>query len=150
MGVSAQQDRPARRTRRTRASTPEELPPILCPRCGGPITPGQLVPPLFEAKLTQWVEHPVLSKPVMFRGIVGKEVSRTDLSVHEQLQQRAAMGGARERVQLEGFEALIARTLANAFVDHLRKEAAAHGVDVWTWLAGEAARGSDDNPERKD
>jgi hypothetical protein len=93
-----------------------------------------VVAPLFEAKLTQGAEHPVLSKPVTLRGAVSKDgASRTDFSVHEQLQQRAAMGGPRERAQLEVFEALIVKTLTNAFVDHIRREAAVHGVDVWAW-----------------
>ena len=33
------------------------------------------------------------------------------------------------------FEALLAKTIADALVSQLRTEAAAHGVDVRTWLA---------------
>jgi hypothetical protein len=55
----------------------------------------------------------------------------------EQLIQRAAMGGDKERAELAAFKALVTRWLADALVAHLRKEAAAHGVDVRTWLARE-------------
>jgi hypothetical protein len=47
------------------------------------------------------------------------------------------MGGERERAELAAFEALLARTIADAVVAQLRKEAAAEGVDVLTLLARE-------------
>jgi hypothetical protein len=65
---------------------------------------------------------------------------RTDLSLGEQLRQRAAMGGQRERAELVAFEALLARVIAAALVAQLRREAEAHGVDVWTWLARDASK----------
>ena len=102
-----------------------------------------MVGPLFPAKLVKWSQHPVLSKPVVLRGIISAAglPSRADLSVTEQLRQRAAMGGARERAELEDFETLFAKMLAEALSEQLRKEAAAHGVDVWTWLASQGSKG---------
>lgn len=102
-----------------------------------------MIGPLFSAKLVKWSEHPVLSKPVVIRGVISADgsPSRTDLSVAEQLRQRAAMGGARERAELEAFETLFTKMIADAVVEQLRKEAAAHGVDVWTWLASQDSNG---------
>jgi hypothetical protein len=57
---------------------------------------------------------------------------RTDLSMGDQLEQRAAMGGKRERAELKVFETLLAKTVAAGLVRQLLEEAAAHGVDVWT------------------
>jgi hypothetical protein len=65
---------------------------------------------------------------------------RSDLSVGEQLRQRAAMGGEKERAELAAFESLMAKAIADALVAELREEAAAHGVDVWTWLAHETKK----------
>jgi hypothetical protein len=56
------------------------------------------------------------------------------MSVRDQLRQRAAMGGERERAELAAFEALLSKCIAEALVAQLRKEAKAHGVDVVTWL----------------
>jgi hypothetical protein len=49
------------------------------------------------------------------------------------------MGGEKERAELAAFETVLARTIADALVAQLQAEAAAHGVDVWTWLARETA-----------
>ena len=128
---------PVRRgTRRRHPEAPRGLPPIVCSRCNGPIVPGQHVAPLFAAKLVRWSEHPVLSEPPMIRGIIRTDGSpgRTDMSVGDQLRQRAAMGGQRERAELAAFEALLSKCIAEALVAKLRKEAEAHGVDVVTWL----------------
>ena len=72
--------------------------------------PGQHIGPLFSAKLVRWSEHPVLSKPSVIRGIIPTDGSpaRVDMSVGDQLRQRAAMGGERERAELAAFEALLA------------------------------------------
>jgi hypothetical protein len=115
----------------------------VCPHCGGPILQGQNIGPLFSAKIIRWSAHPVLSKPVMLRGVIPADGSpgRSDLSVGDQLRQRAAMGGEKERAELAGFEALIAKWVADALVAQLREEAAAHGVDVWTWLARKTSKG---------
>jgi len=112
------------------------LPPIICPRCSGPIVDGQRIGPLFSPKLVTWTAHPVLSKPPLLRGIIPVDGSpgRVDLSLGKQLRQRAAMGGEKERAELAAFEDLMARAIADALVAQLREEAAAHGVDVWTWL----------------
>ena len=128
---------PARATRRRRTNPPSALPPIVCSRCNGPIVPGQHVAPLFAAKLVRWSEHPVLSKPPTIRGIIATDGSpgRMDMSVGDQLRQRAAMGGVRERAELAAFEALLSKCIADALLAQLRKEADAHGVDVLTWLA---------------
>jgi hypothetical protein len=109
----------------------------VCPHCGGPILQGQNIGPLFSAKIVTWSAHPVLSKPVMLRGVIRADGSpgRGDLSVGDQLRQRAAMGGEKERAELAGFEALIAKWIADALVARLRDEATAHGIDVRTWLA---------------
>ena len=86
---------------------------------------GQNVAPLFSAKLVRWSEHPVLSKPLVIRGIISTDGSpgRVDMPLGAQLRQRAAMGGERERAELAGFEELLARCIANALVAELRKEA---------------------------
>ena len=56
------------------------------------------------------------------------------MSVSDQLRQRAAIGGERERAQLAAFEELLSKCIADALVAEVRKEAEAHGVDVLTWL----------------
>jgi len=123
---------PRRRIRRPRTNPSGTLPPIVCPRCSGPLVRGQQVAPVFAAKLVQWTAHPVLSTPIMLRGVIRSDGSpgRTDLSMGEQLRQRAAMGGERERAELAAFETLLAKAIADALVAELHKEAAAHGVDV--------------------
>ena len=50
------------------------------------------------------------------------------------------MGGEKKRGELAAFEALIAGCIADALVAQLQQEAAAHGVDVWTWLAREKSK----------
>ena len=62
----------------------------------------------------------------------------------KQLRQRAAMGGEKERAELAAFESLMAKAIADALVAELREEAATHGVDVWTWLAGETKKDDQD------
>ena len=123
-------------TRRSQPEAPRGLPPTVCSRCSGPIVRGQHVGPLFSAKLVRWSEHPVLSKPPVIRGVIPTDgsPSRVDMSVGDQLRQRAAMGGERERAELATFEALLSKCIADALVAKLRKEAEAHGVDVVTWL----------------
>jgi hypothetical protein len=56
---------------------------------------------------------PVLSKPLVLRGIIPSDGSpgRSDLSLGDQLRQRAAMGGERERAELAAFEAVMANGL---------------------------------------
>lgn len=78
----------------------------------------------------------MLSKPPMIRGIIPTDGSpaRVDMSVGDQLRQRAAMAGEKERAELAAFEALLSKCTADALVDEVRKEAEAHGVDVLTWL----------------
>ena len=122
--------------RRRQPEAPSGWPPIVCSRCGGPIVRGQHVGPLFSAKLVRWSEHPVLSKPPVIRGIIRTDGSpgRVDMSVGDQLRQRAAMGGERERAEPAAFEALLSKCIADALVAEVRKEAEAHGVDVLTWL----------------
>ena len=56
------------------------------------------------------------------------------MSVGDQLRQRAAMGGERERAELAAFEALFSKCIADALLAKIRKEAEAHGVDALTWL----------------
>jgi hypothetical protein len=91
-----------------------------------------MVGPLFSAKLVEWPAHPVLSKPLVIRGIIPADGSpgRSDLSLAEQLRQRAAMGGARERAELKALETLLAKTIADALVEQLREEAAAPASKV--------------------
>jgi hypothetical protein len=57
------------------------------------------------------------------------------MSLGDQLTQRAAMGGERERAELQAFEELLSECIADAIVAQLQKEAEAHRVDVLTWLA---------------
>lgn len=127
---------PARGARRRLTKPPSSLPPIVCSRCGGPIVRGRHIGPVFSAKLVRWSEHPVLSKPLVIRGIISTDGSPApvDMSVGDQLRQRAAMGGDRERAELAAFEALLSKCIADALVAEVRKEAEAHGVDVLTWL----------------
>lgn len=116
----------SRRVRRKRADPPSSsMPAIVCSRCGGPIVQGQNVAARFSAKLVRWSEHPVLSKPIVIRGIISTDGSpgRVDMSFGAQLRQRAAMGGDRERAELAAFEELLVRCLASALVAELRKEA---------------------------
>ena len=53
-----------------------------------------------------------------------------DICGGDQLRQRAAMGGERERAELAAFEALLSKCIADALVAEVRKEAEVHGVDV--------------------
>jgi hypothetical protein len=124
----------AQGVRRKQTKPPSSLPPIVAPAAPDPIVRGQHVAPLFSAKLIRWSEHPVLSKPPVIRGIIPTDGSpaRVDMSVRDQLRQRAAMGGERERAELAAFEALLSKCIADALVAQLRQEA--HGVDVVTWL----------------
>jgi hypothetical protein len=79
---------------------------------------------------------------VVLRGTVSTDWTpgRSDLSLGDQLRQRAAMGGEKERAELAAFESLMAKAIAGALFAELREEAAAHGVDVWTWLAHETKK----------
>ncbi|HKC81695.1 MAG TPA: hypothetical protein VKB91_10920 [Gemmatimonadaceae bacterium] len=67
----------------------------------------------------------MLSKPSVIRGIIPANGSpaRVDMSVGDQLRQRAAMGGERERAELAASEALLSRCIADALVAKLRNEA---------------------------
>lgn len=134
---------PTHRARRRQPKPSGRLPPIVCRRCGGPVIPGQHVAPLFSAKLVRWSEHPVLSKPLVIRGVISADGSpgRVDIPLGDQLRQRAAMGGERERSELAAFESLLSKCIADALVSHMRQEAEATGVDVLTWLARD--RGKD-------
>ncbi len=73
----------------------------------------------------------MLSKPVVIRGMISTDGSpaRVDMSLGEQLRQRAAMGGDRERVELAAFEALLAKWIANVLVAELRKPPGLPAVD---------------------
>jgi hypothetical protein len=131
-----------RRARREQPEFPTSVPPIQCARCGGPVIPGQHIDPLFSAKLVRWSEHPVLSRPPVIRGIISTDglPGRMDLSLGDQLRQRAAMGGERERAELAAFEALLTKCIADALLAQMRKEAEVHGVDVLTWLASDTSK----------
>ena len=133
---------PTRRARRRQPKPPSGLPPIVCERCGGPVIRGQHVDPLFSAKLVRWSEHPVLSKAPVIRGIISADgsPSRVDMSIGDQLRQRAAMGGERERAALAAFEALLSKCITNALVAQLRKEAEARGVDVLSSLTRDRSK----------
>jgi hypothetical protein len=65
---------------------------------------------------------------------------RVDVFLGDQLRQRAAMGGERERAELAAFEALLSKCSADALVAQVRKEAEVHGVDVLTWLARDMSK----------
>ena len=108
------------------------MPHILCLRCHGPILHGQCVQPLFSAKLVRLPEHPVLSKPLTIQGIIpaNDNPGRVDISLGDQLRQRAAMGGENERAALATFEELLAKCIADAVVAEMHKEADARQVDV--------------------
>src|SRR5258708_39223921 len=105
MSASTLRNRPSQRARRKTTKPTNSLPPIVCARCGGPLVSGQNIGPLFSAKLFTWSTHPVLSKPVMIRGVIPTDGSpgRSDFSLGEQLRQRAAMGGEKERAELAAF-----------------------------------------------
>jgi hypothetical protein len=141
MSASVPRRRRVRRNQSGQGDTTRSLPPIICPRCNGPIVQGQQIAPLFSPKIVMWSAHPVLSKPVTMRGIISTNGApgRSDLSIGEQLRQRAAMGGEKERAELAAFENLMARCIAAALLAQLQKEAAAQGVDVPTLIAREAS-----------
>ena len=131
------QKKPVRKgARRRQPVAPRDLAPIVCPRCSGPILPGQHVAPLFSAKLARWSEHPVLSKPPVIRGIIPTDGSpaRVDMSVGDQLRERAAMGGERERAEFAAFEPLLSNCIADARVPPLRRKLRRTEWDVVTWL----------------
>ncbi len=108
------------RRRRAPADEGDCWPPSMCPHCGGAITTGQRVEPFFRiVRYDAPRPHPVLSHPITIRGIIANGTSRTDLSVHEQLKQRAAMGGETEPVQLQAFEDLFVGVLSQALVSEL-------------------------------
>jgi hypothetical protein len=146
MAAVTQRRRSRRKSQENPATISASLPPIICVHCGGPVVQGQNVQPLFSPKNLTWSVHPVLSKPVVLRGIVSADGTpgRSDLSVGEELRQRAAMGGEKERAELAAFESLMAKAIADALVAELREEAAVHGVDVWTWLARETKKDDQD------
>lgn len=146
MSIAPRKRQPNRRRRNKETQLSTNPISIMCARCGGRIVRGQRIAPVVPAKDLIWSVHPVLSKPVVFRGLIPTDGSPacTDLSLGEQLRQRAAMGGEKERAELAAFETLLARMIANALVAQLRTEAAAHDVDVWTWLARE----TEDEPAR--
>ena len=114
-----------REVRRRQMKPPSEMPSIVCFRCGGPIVRGQYVAPVFSPKLVRWSEHPVLSKPLEIRGIISTDGSpaRVDMSLGDQLRERAAMGGDKERAELAAFEELLAKWIANALVAELHRQA---------------------------
>ena len=84
---------------------------------------GQRVAPVFSATPVRWSEHPVLSKPPAIRGLISTDGAprRVDMSLGDQLRQRAAMGGERERAELAAFEKLLADWLARALVAEMRQ-----------------------------
>jgi hypothetical protein len=131
-----------RRAHEKRTDPANILPLILCGHCGGAVIRGQNVGPLFSAKLIKWTEHPVLSKPPMIRGWIPVDGSpgRGDLSLGDQLRQRAAMGGDKERADLAAFEELMIKWIADVVVADIEKEAAANGVDVRTWLTRQGGK----------
>jgi hypothetical protein len=57
-----------------------------------------------------------------------------DKSLGDQLRQRAAMGGEKERAELAAFGAVLSKGIAEALVPEVRKEAQEHGVEALTWL----------------
>jgi hypothetical protein len=104
MCASGPMKRASPRAQPKRTKPSNSLPLIVCSRCGGPLVHGQHIGPLFSAKVVTWSAHPVLSRPMMLRGVVPTDGSpgRSDLSLGEQLKQRAAMGGEKERGELAG------------------------------------------------
>jgi hypothetical protein len=86
---------------------------VLCPHCGTPIVDGQQIMPRFSLKIVRSATHPVLSKPLTLCGIIPLDGSpeRSDLSPGDQLRQRAAMGGEKERAELAAFYTLFANWL---------------------------------------
>lgn len=103
------------------------MPHILCSRCHGPILDGQRVQPLFSARVVRLPEHPVLSRPLTIQGSIPAhgQPGQVDISVGDQLRQRAAMGGEKERRELAAFEELLSKCIADAVVAELHKEAEA-------------------------
>jgi hypothetical protein len=71
MDASTNDDRPIQRRGRNRTGIPSSPPPpIICPLCGEPIVAGQQIDAVFSANVIKWVEHPVLSKPLVVRGVI--------------------------------------------------------------------------------
>lgn len=103
---------------------PTHLPHILCSRCHGPIIDGLRVQPLFSAELVRLRESPV-DKALTIRGIIPADVQHenAEMSLGDQLRQRAAMGGEKERAELAAFEELLSKCIADAVVAELHKQA---------------------------
>src|SRR4051794_36421319 len=92
----------SRRPARDQTESPTSPWRITCGRCDTPIMEGQRINPVFPTKALVWSEHPVLSKAPVIRGFLPTDGSpgQSDLSLHDQLRQRAAMGGEKERAEL--------------------------------------------------
>jgi hypothetical protein len=129
-------ERPARTgARRKQPETSRGLPPIVYPRCNGPIVPGQQVAPLFAAKLVRWSEPGAVQAPDDSRNYPDRWFAWASGHVRwRSIEAASCNGSERERAELAAFEALLSKCIADALVAQLRKEADAHGVDVLTWL----------------
>ena len=62
------------------------------------------------------------------------------MSLGDQLRQRAALGGEKERAQLAAFEELLSKCIADAVVAVLHKEAEAAQMDALTWISRDKMR----------
>ena len=78
----------------------------------------------------------MLCKPLTIQGIIPADGQfvQVDMTVGDELRQRAAMGGEKERAELAAFEELLSKCIADAVVAELHKEAKATQVDALTWL----------------
>lgn len=117
--------------RMPRPSAARTWPAVICPLCQTPIASGQRLQPVFQrVRLDGARPHPVLSQPLVVHSVSGPGgVVRQDLSMHDQLVQRATMGGARERQQLDAFNQafstvirMLARRAATAFLSDLERQ----------------------------
>ncbi len=91
-----------------REPSPPTVSRRLCVRAVGvPSSEGRTSGCCFRRESFTWSAHPVLSKPVMLREVVPTDGSpgRSDLSLGEQLRQRAAMGSEKECAELAAFQA---------------------------------------------
>src|SRR4051812_12059367 len=107
MAKTAQRRRRDRKSSSERVGPKRGLMPVICVQCGGELVMGQQSVPTLTMHVARGLDHPVLSKPITLKGVVSVDgTSRHDLTVHDQLRQRAAMGGEAELAALKAFEAM--------------------------------------------
>ena len=115
---------------------------MTCPVCGAALVTGQNIPPVLL--ILPSTPHPVLSKRMEFKfeGVVGVSPDGQpieqppEMSWDDQLDQRAAMGAdvTEARTALAAWRERLAQAFAEMFLNSMKRQGHAHGVDVTTWI----------------